>query len=129
MSSAPTLPACTTFYNGACPVCRLEIAHYRRLDDVAGGRLGWTDVTREPEALAAFGLERMDVLRRLHVVDGQGRVHVGVDAFLVLWRTMPRYRRLAGFVGARAVKPVATFVYDRLLAPTLFAWNRARGRI
>jgi predicted DCC family thiol-disulfide oxidoreductase YuxK len=123
--------ALTTYYNGACPVCSREIGHYRRLGEIdraAGGPLGWCDVAASPDALAAFGIDQAAAKRRLHVVDGTGRLHVGVDAFALLWETLPRYRPLAAIVRHRTVRPAATWLYDRVLAPALVALDKRRER-
>lgn len=118
----------TTLYNGACPVCRTEIHHYRRIDQRRGGRLVFADVVGDPTAAAALGLDREDVKRRLHVLDRDGRLHVGVDAFLVLWRELPGYRWLGRIVGLPGVRTVAALVYDRVLAPVLYAAQKRRER-
>jgi predicted DCC family thiol-disulfide oxidoreductase YuxK len=118
-------PVC--YYNGACPVCRFEIEHYK--DGPDGHAVQWHDLGSDPEALASFGIDRAGAKRRLHVRDEAGRMHSGVDAFILIWQRMPRYRSLARFVGRRGVRPVAALVYDKLLAPLLFHWNRWRGRI
>jgi predicted DCC family thiol-disulfide oxidoreductase YuxK len=124
-SAAPQkLPVC--YYNGACPVCRFEIEHYKSGPD--NGRVLWIDLAAEPEALAPFGIDRAAARRRLHVLDETGRLHAGIDAFILIWHRMPRYRWLSRLVGTRPVRPVAAAVYDKLLAPLLFHWNRWRGR-
>ena len=38
------------FYDGDCPLCRREIAHYRRMD--SANKLHWVDAVNEPEILA-----------------------------------------------------------------------------
>ncbi len=116
----------TTFYNRDCPVCRMEIDHYRALDERLSLGLGWRDIAAEPDALIAFGIDGEAAKRRLYVLDDHGRLHGGVDAFLLIWQRIPRYRWLARLVGARGVKPVAALIYDRLLAPVLVAFNRVR---
>ena len=118
-------PVC--YYNGACPVCRFEIEHYKAGAD--GDRVRWLDLASEPEALARFGIDRAGARRRLHVLDEDGRLHIGIDAFVLIWQVMPRYRWLSRLVGARPVRPLAAAVYDHVLAPLLFHWNRLRGRI
>ncbi len=122
-------PELTTFYNHSCPVCRVEIEHYQRL--TADGRTGlaWVDSSADKTVLARFGITGDDVLKRLYVVDRDGALHGGVDAFILIWRHTPRYGWLAALAGAPVVKPMAGFVYDRLLAPMLFAWNRRTGRL
>lgn len=125
--TSETLDRPVCYYNGACPVCRREIEHYRRGAD--GDRVVWHDLGREPEALAGFGVDRAGAKRRLHVLDEAGRLHSGVDAFIVIWQRMPRYRWLGRLVGSRWLRPWADGLYDRVLAPLLFTWNRRRGRI
>lgn len=118
-------PVC--FYNGACPVCRLEIEHYKQGQN--GDRVRWLDLADDPEALAHLGVGRAEARRRLHVLDGDGRLHRGIDAFILIWQRMPRYRWLARLVGSRPMRPLAAAIYDCVLAPALFHWNRLKGRI
>lgn len=95
----------TTFYDGGCPLCSKEIAHYRRID--RAGRVRWVDITTAPEALAAAGLDQATAMRRLHVQDTDGRLLQGVPAFVAIWRQLPGYRRLAGLVqGLRLTGPL-----------------------
>ncbi len=81
------------FYDGGCPLCRREIAHYRRVD--RSGRIHWVDITRDQEALAAHGLAFGDAMARLHVLDREGIWQTGVRAFIAIWTELPRYRWMA----------------------------------
>lgn len=114
-----------TYYNGACPVCRAEIAHYRRRD--AGG-LCWRDIATDDVALAEIGVTRDQAKKRLHVRLPDGRIATGVDAFIEIWRRLPGFGWLAAMASHGMIRPAAGLVYDRILAPALFAWNRYRGR-
>ncbi len=125
--TSETLDRPVCYYNGACPVCRFEIEHYKNGPD--GETVRWHDLGSDPEALAAFGIDRAEARRRLHVLDEAGRLHEGVDAFILIWQRMPRYQWLGRFVARRPVRPVAAALYDRVLAPLLFYWNKWRGRI
>jgi len=120
----------TTLYHGSCPVCGREVSHYRRYAGERALPLGWEDISegRAAPLMEAYGVEREDAKKRLHVVTSDGRLLSGVDAFQALWAEMPRYRWLAKLVGWPVVKPIARFVYDRLLAPALYAANRRAGR-
>lgn len=117
-------------YHGACPVCNAEISHYQRYCERQAVRVGWTDVSsgRDAPVLAELGLDREDVKRRMTVVDADGRIHRGVDAFLILWRQMPRYQRIARIIALPGIYQVSKLLYDRILAPVLYTWNRKRGR-
>lgn len=84
------------FYDGGCPVCRREIAHYRRLD--RDGRIEWCDIAASPVALQAHGLSFDQAMRRFHVVDGEGRLRSGAEAFTVIWARLPGWRWLARLV-------------------------------
>lgn len=124
-SDATTRPVC--YYNGACPVCRREIEHYRKGPD--GDRVVWRDLSAEPMALAERGVDRATARRRLHVIDAAGRLHAGVAAFIVIWSSMPRYRWLGGLAAWRPTRPLLEALYEKVIAPLLFAWNRRHGRI
>jgi predicted DCC family thiol-disulfide oxidoreductase YuxK len=89
-------PKLKTFYDGGCPVCSREIAHYRRVD--RAGRVDWIDITGADAELAAVGLDRTTAMRRLHVQEPDGRLVSGVAAFLAIWHRLPRWHLLARLV-------------------------------
>ncbi len=115
----------TTYYNGACPICRREIEHYKRVTACDNHELTWCDISRQPADVAALGLDQEAVKRRLHVIDRDGRLRIGVPAFAALWSEIPRYRWLATVVGWPGVRHVAAGIYE-LLAVWLYARNRRR---
>ncbi|WP_294613816.1 hypothetical protein [Roseovarius sp.] len=65
--------------------------------------------------------------RRLHVRQG-GRVTSGGEAFVMLWAAMPRYRGVALVVALPGRQHLAGVIYDRILAPWLYARHPARER-
>ena len=117
----------TVCYNGACPVCRAEVEHYRRLDD-AGTRLRFLDVAADPADAARRGLVGEAPFRRLHAVSADGRMLAGVEAFAAVWERLPRYRWLAKLVRRPVVGALARLAYERAAAPALFALHRRRQR-
>lgn len=116
----------TTFFNGACPVCSTEIKHYKKISRRQGLGLLWCDVAKDESALSAYGIDQDKATRRLYVIDREGQLHGGVDAFVVLWSALPRYRWLARLASQPLVKPLAGWVYENLLAWPLYLWNRRR---
>ena len=110
-------------YNGDCPVCSVEIDHYAKYSQARALPLAYDDLSTCD--LARWGVSREEAAKRLHVMQG-GEIYAGIPAFLVLWREMPRYRWLARLVGLPGVRQVASVVYDRALAPALYAWHKRR---
>jgi predicted DCC family thiol-disulfide oxidoreductase YuxK len=115
-------PPTVVYYNGACPVCDAGIKMQQ-------GRMGrcdveWVDVDAHPQALDPLGLGLEDVRERLHVRDGQGRLHVGADALATLWSQTPRQRWMAWL--ARHAGWLGRLAYDAF-ARRLYRWNLRRG--
>ncbi len=122
----PACKDCTVFFNEGCPICRAEIDHYRRLAAAGGAPLDFQSTGAAD--LAAFGLGPEDLKRRLYVLDGQGRLQAGVDAFAAVWSLLPRYRWAAGLVRLPLVRGLAEALYEGAMAPTLVACGRWRFR-
>lgn len=101
----------TTFYDGGCPLCSKEIAHYQRVD--RAGRIRWVDITQDTEALTAAGLDTATAMRRLHVQHADGRLAQGVPAFIAIWRQLPGYRWLARGVTALGLTRPLDAAYRR----------------
>ncbi|MEQ9488814.1 MAG: DUF393 domain-containing protein [Alphaproteobacteria bacterium] len=119
----------TTYYNGACPVCRTEIDHYRQCAVADKASMDWCDVSQSRAALKDRGIDEDEILRRLYVETTDGRLLGGVDAFLAIWRGVPRLNWIARVVSLPIIYPCACFLYDRVLAPALFHWNIRTGRV
>jgi len=119
----------TVWHNDECPVCRAGIgrqrAKLRAL--VQAGKIDFREINLEPEALAAYGVGVDDVRRRLHAVDADGRLIVGADVAIAVWRMTSGEGWLAALFGAPALLPATRFAYDRF-ADLLFAWNKRAGR-
>jgi predicted DCC family thiol-disulfide oxidoreductase YuxK len=117
----------TVYYNGQCPVCRAGVADHRRRAEAARASCDWVDVSERPDALAARGVALDDVRLRLHAVDAEGRLRVGVEAFAAIWRELPGWRGLAWLAGLPGLRGALRWLYDRV-AYRLYAWNRRHGR-
>lgn len=107
-------------YDGGCPLCRREIAHYIRLD--RHNRINWIDIWSKRELLEEAGIEFEDAMKLLHTIDARGNIKVGAYSFVLIWRELPYYRHLA--------KVVETFHLTKVIdiAYRLFARWRYRSR-
>ncbi|KAA9007999.1 thiol-disulfide oxidoreductase DCC family protein [Histidinibacterium aquaticum] len=112
-------------YNGDCPVCSFEIDRYADYSRRRGLPIRFDDLNG-PE-LAEWGLTDDEAARRLYVLH-EGELHGGLDGFLVLWRQMPRMRWLARVAGLPVIRPAASAVYEKVLAPVLYRRHLARRR-
>ena len=99
----------TVFYDGTCGLCRREIGHYMRI--APAGAFHWVDITTAPTSFIALGHTVADGLKALHARDEAGIMHVGVNAFILIWRQLPRWRFLALFARLPLIHPVATWLY------------------
>ncbi len=80
----------TVWFDGACPLCRREIALMRRLD--RRGRIDFVDVSA-PGAPADCPADRAALLARFHAREGD-RLLSGAAAFAAMWRAIPVLRPL-----------------------------------
>jgi predicted DCC family thiol-disulfide oxidoreductase YuxK len=122
-------PHLTVWYNTRCPVCSggIEWQCNRLVAAVRAGRIAFRDINEQPDALACYGASLDDVRRRLHATDETGRLIVGDDVAIDVWRLTPGEGWLATLLGNPVMRPVTRFGYDRF-ADLLFAWNRRKGR-
>ena len=89
--SAP--PEVALFWDGACPLCRREIAYYKWLD--AERRVDWVDISDSVQAeRLPQGVAVEAALAKIHGVDRAGALLVGVPAFLAVWDVLPYWRVL-----------------------------------
>jgi predicted DCC family thiol-disulfide oxidoreductase YuxK len=76
--------------------------------------------------MSRYGANVNDVRRRLHAVDADGRLHVGADCAIAIWRVTRGHAWLGRLFGLPLIRPITRVVYDRF-ADLLFAWDRWMG--
>lgn len=109
------------FYDGGCPLCRREIAHYQKLD--RDQNINWQDISQSTELLDAHGIAWADAMQRMVVLDADGTAHSGAHAFVCLWQALPYYRVMGNLFGKM---PPLVRLMDR--AYNIFARRRWKKR-
>ncbi len=94
--------------DGSCIVCNYEMLHYIR---IAPEAFEYVDIAHPNFDATKYGLTKEIVNLELHLIDEQDRKIKGVDAFLEIWRRIPRYRFLATIVGLPGMYQYAKFCY------------------
>jgi predicted DCC family thiol-disulfide oxidoreductase YuxK len=87
--------------------------------------INWIDIHTQPEALKMFGIDAdvAFVRERLHVLDAQGKLHIGAAAFAQLMAHTPSQKRLASFTQLPVIAPLLSMVYN-VFAKGLYTVNR-----
>ncbi|MCZ8182683.1 MAG: DUF393 domain-containing protein [Beijerinckiaceae bacterium] len=109
----------TVWYDGACPLCRREIAAMRRLDRRQA--IHFVDLA-DPEA--SCPLDRAALLARFHAQERGHDPVSGAAAFAAMWRAIPLLRPLGLLARIPAVLWLLEKAYLRFLRlrPRLQAW-------
>ena len=81
------------YFNNSCKICKAEIDLYKK-EKIQ--EIDWIDITDNTSALKETSKNSKELLRRLHVKDGE-KVLEGAEAFLVLWKKIPKYKFLYNF--------------------------------
>jgi predicted DCC family thiol-disulfide oxidoreductase YuxK len=101
------------YYDGGCPVCAREIAHYRGRPGAE--RIVWVDVAGTLDASLGPDLTRGAALARLHVRREDGTLVDGAAAFAEIWARLPGFRWLAHMMRLWPVPWVAEALYSGFL--------------
>lgn len=97
----------TVYYDGSCPLCRFEIAHYKRKD--VHDQISFIDVS-QPAPELGDALTRDQAMARLHVRLGNGGMVSGAAAFAAIWQRVPAWQwaaRVARVPGVLAILEVS----------------------
>lgn len=99
-TSAATEPSIAVYYDGGCPMCAKEIAHYRKLD--TAGNVQWVDIAG-PNPSCPIGYNQPTLLARFHVKElATDRMLDGAAGFVRLWQAMPTPWRQLGAIASFA---------------------------
>lgn len=99
----------TVFYDGKCGLCSKEINHYKAI--APDGIFIWEDITQSTTALKREGISLSDGLRLLHAKDQNGQMHIGLDAFILIWGQLKRWKILSKLASLPIIYQILTFAY------------------
>ena len=107
------------YFNNSCKICRAEIDLYKKekIQDI-----DWVDITDNNLAKRETSKNSKELLRRLHIKDGE-KVIDGAEAFLVLWKKIPKYKFLYNFFKTPVIFTLFSFFYE-IIAFFLYLKNK-----
>lgn len=81
------------YYDGLCHLCSREIDHYKTLEGAE--KIEFIDICSPKFDAQKNGLDPKQIHRVMHVQKPDGRFVTRVEAFIEIWKRLPRYRSLA----------------------------------
>ena len=78
------------YFNNSCNICRAEINLYKKQNIK---EIEWIDITNNKFAEVETKKNDKALLRRLHVKKN-GKIIAGAEAFILVWKAIPKYRFL-----------------------------------
>ena len=93
------------YFNNSCKICKAEIDLYKKekIDEI-----DWVDITDNELAEKETSKDSKQLLRRLHIKDGE-KVLDGAEAFLLLWKKIPKYKFLYNFFKLPVIFSIFSF--------------------
>ena len=74
------------YFNDSCKICRAEINLYKK-ENIK--EIDWVDITNNSTAEIETSKKDKELLRRLHVKEGN-KIIGGAKAFLLVWKKIPK---------------------------------------
>ncbi|MDA9678203.1 DUF393 domain-containing protein [Candidatus Pelagibacter sp.] len=96
------------YYNESCSICRAEINHYKKqnIDEI-----DWVDITNNVTAEKETLKDDKTLLRRLHVKK-DGKIFSGAEAFLIVWKNIPKYKFLYSILKLPLIFQIFSLTYE-----------------
>ena len=107
------------YFNNSCKICKSEIDLYKK-EKIDG--IDWIDITNNEQAEKETSKDDRQLLRRLHVKDDE-KVLEGAEAFLFVWKKIPRYRFLYKFFKLPIIFTIFNYGYE-IIAYFLYLKNK-----
>jgi predicted DCC family thiol-disulfide oxidoreductase YuxK len=100
------------FYDGACSVCTAEMKHYQRMDH--HGAIIAVDISSADFDPVPYNLPLASFRYELHVIDQNGVVYRGIEAFQAIWQGLPQssiYAFMGMLISLPLINSVARLFY------------------
>tara|TARA_B100001175_G_scaffold234294_1_gene200668 strand:+ start:471 stop:818 length:348 start_codon:yes stop_codon:yes gene_type:complete len=107
------------YFNNSCKICRTEINIYKKenIEDI-----DWIDITDNKDAEKETSKNDKELLRRLHIKEND-QVIEGAEAFLYVWKKIPKYKFLYSFFKLPIIFTIFKYGYE-IVAYFLYLKNK-----
>ncbi|WP_440634765.1 DCC1-like thiol-disulfide oxidoreductase family protein [Candidatus Pelagibacter sp. HIMB1746] len=107
------------YFNNSCKICRSEINMYKKenIEDI-----DWIDITNNKDAEKETSKNDKELLRRLHIKEND-QVIEGAEAFLYVWKRIPKYKFLYSFFKLPIIFTIFKYGYE-IVAYFLYLKNK-----
>jgi predicted DCC family thiol-disulfide oxidoreductase YuxK len=107
------------YFNNSCKICRSEINMYKKenIEDI-----DWIDITDNRDAEKETSKNDKELLRRLHIKEND-QVIEGAEAFLYVWKRIPKYKFLYSFFKLPIIFTIFKYGYE-IVAYFLYLKNK-----
>ena len=109
------------YFNNSCKICKAEIDLYKK-EKIQ--EIDWIDITNNDFATKETCKNSKELLRRLHVKEGE-KILGGAEAFLALWKKMPKYKFLYNILKLPIIFSIFSFFYE-IVAFFLYHKNKSQ---
>ena len=99
------------FFDGKCGLCSKEINYYIKI--APSGIFDWQDINLLNDDFVNGDIKISDALKILHVIDNNNKLHLGIDAFIVIWNNIAYWKILAKVFSTPIIKQIADLVYTK----------------
>ena len=110
------------YYNKTCSICRAEINIYKKQNIK---QIEWIDITNNATAEKDTSKDDKSLLRRLHVKE-DGQIFDGAEAFLLVWKKIPRYKFLYTFFKTPIIFSLFSLFYEII---AFFLYHKNKGQL
>ena len=112
------------YFNNSCKICKAEIDLYKK-EEIQ--EIDWIDITNNSIAEKETSKDSKELLRRLHVKE-EGKILQGAEAFLILWKKIPKYKFLYKFFKTPIIFNLFSFGYE-IVAYLLYLKNKKQLKL
>jgi len=97
------------YYDDRCPLCSREIEYYKKIPTPA--IINWCGISHHICTLEKHGVSYLESLKVLHAINAEGKIYRGVDAFILIWQQLARWKWLALLVNLPVIYHVTKALY------------------
>lgn len=99
----------TVFFDGKCSLCSKEIKYYQKI--APKGAFDWQDITMNQDILDQENIDQSYALLYLHVKDDKGNFHIGIDAFIIIWSKLEKWKILSKIISIPIIYQISKIIY------------------